>query len=186
MALVVQQFDFENNRKDTKVYSTSVMPAQKKLDISRCPPTTLLCKLAPRRPQPVPPQRVCVTIPTSFFSELQIILMVRLLCVPDTIRTDCGYIVSGRTAFCILLYRMAFPCRYVDMRMLFHLPDSLLCEAFNYMLHFMNDTWGPLLTLDVGRLVPQLEAFAEALQAWGCPLPLCWAFIDGTVRGICR
>ena len=58
------------------------------------------------------------------------------------------------------------------MRMLFHLPDSLLCEAFNYMLHFMNDTWGPLLTLDVGRLVPQLEAFAEALQAWGCPLPL--------------
>ena len=112
--------------------------------------------------------------------------MVRLLCVPDTIRTDCGYIVSGRTAFCILLYRMAFPCRYVDMRMLFHLPDSLLCEAFNYMLHFMNDTWGPLLTLDVGRLVPQLETFAEALQAWGCPLPLCWAFIDGTVRGICR
>ena len=162
------------------------MPAQKKLDISRCPPTTLLCKLAPRRPQPVPPQRVCVTIPTSFFSELQIILMVRLLCVPDTIRTDCGYIVSGRTAFCILLYRMAFPCRYVDMRMLFHLPDSLLCEAFNYMLHFMNDSWGPLLTLDVGRLVPQLETFAEALQAWGCPLPLCWAFIDGTVRGICR
>ena len=66
------------------------------------------------------------------------------------------------------------------------LPDSLLCEAFNYMLHLMNDTWGPLLTLDVGRLVPQLESFAEALQAWGCPLPLCWAFIDGTVRGICR
>lgn len=59
MALVVQ-FDFENNRKDTKVYSTSVMPAQKKLDINRCPPTTLLCKLAPRRPQQVPPQRVCV------------------------------------------------------------------------------------------------------------------------------
>jgi len=184
MALVVQ-FDFENNRKDTKVYSTSVMPAQKKLDINRCPPTTLLCKLAPRRPQQVPPQRVC-NQPDFLFAELQIILMVRLLCVPDTIRTDCGYIVSGRTAFCILLYRMAFPCRYVDMRMLFHLPDSLLCEAFNYMLHFMNDTWGPLLTLDVGRLVPQLEAFAEALQAWGCPLPLCWAFIDGTVRGICR
>ena len=74
------------------------------------------------------------------------------------------------------------------MRMLSHPPDSLLCEAFfyYYMLHFMNDTWGPLLTLDVGRLVPQLEGLAEALQAWGCLLPLCWAFIDGTVRGICR
>ena len=86
--------------------------------------------------------------------------MVRLLCVPDTIRTDCGYIVSGRATFSILLYRMAFPCRYVDMRMLFHLPDSLLCEAFNYMLHFMNDMLGALLTLHVGRRVPQLEAFA--------------------------
>ena len=162
MALFVQ-FDFENNRKDTKVYSTSVMPAQKKLDINICPPTTLLCKLAPRRPQQVPPQRVC-NQPDFLSAELQIILMVRLLCVPDTIRTDCGYIVSGRAAFCILfLYRMAFPCRYVDMRMHFHLPDFLLCEAFNYMLHFINDTWGPLLTLDVGRLVPQLEAFAEAL-----------------------
>ena len=37
-----------------------------------------------------------------------------------------------------------------------------------------------------GEAGAQLEAFAEALQAWGCPLPLCWAFIDGTVRGICR
>ena len=46
------------------------------------------------------------------------------------------------------------------MRMLFHLPDSLLCEAFNYMLHFMNDMLGALLTLHVGRRVPQLEAFA--------------------------
>ena len=56
MALVVQ-FDFENNRKDTKVYSTLVMLAQKKLDINRCLPTTLLSKLAPRRPQQVPPLR---------------------------------------------------------------------------------------------------------------------------------
>ena len=112
--------------------------------------------------------------------------MVQLLCVPDMIRTDCGYVVSGRTALCVLLYRMAFPCRYKDMRMIFDLADSCISETFNYMLHFMNDTWIPLLTLDVGRLVPRLGYFVERLQAWGCPLPNCWAFIDGTVRAICR
>lgn len=118
--------------------------------------------------------------------DSQILLMVQLLGVPDVIRTDCGYVVAGRTALCVLLYRMAFPCRYVDMRLVFHLPDSLLCEAFNYMLHFMNVTWCPLLTLDLGRIVPRLQYFADALEAWGCPLPNCWAFIDGTVRAICR
>lgn len=128
----------------------------------------------------------CGCVDRSAVHLSQIILMLELLCVPDRIRTDCGYVLSGRTALCILLYRMAFPCRYKDMRVIFHLPDSLLCEAFNYMLHFMDETWGPLLTLDIGRLVPQLEVFVEALQAWGCPLPNCWAFIDGTVRGICR
>lgn len=112
--------------------------------------------------------------------------MHQLLAVPDMIRTDCGYVISGRTALCVLLYRMAFPCRYKDMRLVFHLADSLLCEAFNYMLHFMNEMWGGLLTLDMGRLVPRLEYFAQALQEWGCPLENCWGFIDGTVRGICR
>ena len=50
----------------------------------------------------------------------------------------------------------------------------------------MNDTWVPSLTLDVGRLVSRLGYFVERLQAWGCPLPNCWAFIDGTVRAIYR
>lgn len=114
----------------------------------------------------------CCPRPLFFFSKSQIILMAQLLSVPETIRTDCGYAISGRTAFCVLLYRMAFPCRFKDMRMIFHLPDSLLCEAFNYMLHFMNDTFGHVLTLDIGRLVSQIETFAQALQNWGdvhCP-----------------
>ncbi|CBJ33379.1 conserved unknown protein [Ectocarpus siliculosus] len=120
------------------------------------------------------------------FSREQIIITVQHLCVPDMIRTDCGYVIAGRTALCVLLYRLAFPCRYKDMRLIFHRSDSCLCETFNYMLHFMNETWGSMLTLDLGRLVPRLDFFAERLQTWGCPLPNCWAFIDGTVRAICR
>lgn len=122
----------------------------------------------------------------SFRLKTQITEMMRLLGVPNNIRTDCGYLVSGREAFCLLLYRLSFPHRLTHMRVLFGMAESCICEAFNYMLHFLDVTWGDLLKLDMDRLVPLLGDFAEALHSWGCPLDNCWGFIDGTVRGIAR
>lgn len=116
----------------------------------------------------------------------QIVLMLELLMVPAIIRTECGFVVSGREALCVLLYRLAFPCRLKDMRLVFGLSESCICETFNWMLHFMDFKWGFLLSLDVQRLVPKLRTFAEAVYNKGCPLTHCWAFIDGTVRGIAR
>ena len=52
--------------------------------------------------------------------------------------------------------------------------ESCICEAFNYMLHFMDVTWGGVLSLDMDRLVPRLGDFAEALHSWGNPLDDCW------------
>ncbi|CAM9646759.1 unnamed protein product, partial [Laminaria digitata] len=118
------------------------------------------------------------------FTQEQIATMMNLLGVPDAIRTDCGYVVSGREAFCLLLYRLAFPKRLTDRRVLFGVAESCICEAFNYMLHFMDVTWGGVLSLDMDRLVPRLGDFAEALHSWGSPLDNCWGFIDRTVRGI--
>lgn len=112
--------------------------------------------------------------------------MLDLLMLPYFIRTSCGFLVSGREAVCVLLYRLAFPCRLKDMRLVFGLSDLCICETFNWMLHFLDHRWGFLLSLDVGLLVPKLRAFAEAVYNSGCPLTNCWGFIDGTVRGIAR
>ncbi|CAB1099315.1 unnamed protein product [Ectocarpus sp. CCAP 1310/34] len=120
------------------------------------------------------------------FMRDQIVLMLELLMVPAIIRTDCGFVVGGREALCVLLYRLAFPCRLKDMHLVFGLSESCICETFNWMLHFMDFKWGLLLSLDVQRLVPKLRTFAEAVYNKGCPLTHCWAFIDGTVRGIAR
>lgn len=106
--------------------------------------------------------------------------------IPDVVRTGCGYVVSGREALCVLLYRLAYPCRLKDMRLIFGLADSCISETFNYMVHFLCDTWGHLLSVDLERLVPKLEEFSEAVHNAGCPLTNCWAFIDGTVRGVAR
>lgn len=112
--------------------------------------------------------------------------MLELLLIPAVIRTQCGFVVSGREGLCVLLYRLAFPCRLKDMRLVFGLSESCICEAFNWMLHFLDFRWGFLLSLDVQRIQPRLLEFAQAIFSKGCPLTRCWGFIDGTVRGIAR
>ncbi|CAM9544747.1 unnamed protein product [Pylaiella littoralis] len=120
------------------------------------------------------------------FTQPHIMLMLDLLVIPEFIRTDCGFVVGGREAFCVLLFRMAFPCRLKDMRLVFGMSDSRICESFNWMLHFLDFKWGLLLSLDVERIKPQLLKFTEAVYNSGCPLTHCWGFIDGTVSGIAR
>lgn len=113
-------------------------------------------------------------------------LMLELLLIPAFIRTDCGFVASGREALCVLLYRLTFPCRLKDMRLVFGMSESCICEAFNWMLHFLDFKWGFLLSLNVERLQSRLLEFAEAVFNAGCALTRCWGFIDGTVRGIAR
>ncbi|CAM9671795.1 unnamed protein product [Sphacelaria rigidula] len=109
-----------------------------------------------------------------------------LLCVPTVIRTDCRFVVSGREAFCVLLFRLAFPCRLTDMRLVFGLKESCASETFNFMVHFLDDKWGHQLDLDVAGIKPKLTMFTAAVQATGAPLANWWAFIDGTGRAVSR
>ena len=112
--------------------------------------------------------------------------MLELLLIPPFIRTDCGFVVTGREALCVLLYRMAFPTRLKGMRLVFGMSESRICETFNWMLHFLDFKWGFLLSLNVERVKPRLVEFAKAIYDSGAPLTHCWGFIDGTVRGIAR
>ncbi|CAB1099103.1 unnamed protein product [Ectocarpus sp. CCAP 1310/34] len=59
------------------------------------------------------------------FTRDQIVLMLELLMVPAIIRTECGFVVGGREALCVLLYRLAFPYRLKDMRLVFR-PERIL------------------------------------------------------------
>ena len=34
--------------------------------------------------------------------------------------------------------------------------------------------------------MPLIPVFAAAFEAKGCPLPYCWALLDGTFRNFCR
>ena len=91
-------------------------------------------------------------------------------------------------ALCILLKRLAYPCRYTDMVPRFGRNPSELCLIFNTAVDFIYEHHHHRLhSWDQFFLQPyQLHRYAEAVHQQGAPLNNCFGFIDGTVRGIAR
>lgn len=96
--------------------------------------------------------------------------------------------VAGIDVLCIVLRRLAYPNRYVDLCPLFPWTERELCLLFSTGLDFLYDRWGGKLRslnqpwLSLGKL----QQFCAAIHARGAPLQNCWGFIDGTVRPACR
>lgn len=86
---------------------------------------------------------------------------------------------------CILLWRLAYPCRYTDMVPRFGENPTELCLIFNSVLDFIylrhrHWRWGMNPFLQPGKL----HKYAEAIYQHGAPLQNCFGFIDGIVREI--
>lgn len=89
---------------------------------------------------------------------------------------------------CMVLKRLAYPCRYSDEIHRFGraVPELSMItnavEEFIYQNHHHRLTrWNANLLSPV-----KLEEYAEAVAAKGSPLRNCFGFIDGTVRPISR
>ena len=115
-------------------------------------------------------------------------LLTQILQMPATVRCEQRTVCDGTEALCMLLYRLAYPCRYSSMIPRFGRPVPELCMITNTVLDFIFDTFSHKLTewnLDI--LDPtSLERYAEVVFAKGAPLHNCFGFIDGTVRPISR
>ena len=100
---------------------------------------------------------------------------------------------NGTTAFadeglCMLLRRLAYPCRYSDMIprfgrnkpeicLIVHTVLRYICTEFEHLLYSFRQEW---LAAD------KLTEYAVAVYGKCHALDNCWGFIDGTVRPICR
>lgn len=124
------------------------------------------------------------------FRKTDIIRLKNALQIPDEI-TCHNYndiIANGTEALCILLRRLCYPSRFVDLIPRFGRPGSQLCMIFNHVLDYVNNTWGHLLdTLNQAWLSPHnLRAYADAVHEKGAALDYVWGFIDGTLKACCR
>ena len=91
-------------------------------------------------------------------------------------------------AICVLLKRLAYPCRYLHVVPRFARPVAEICVINNHMMNLIYDQWVFLLTdLNRQQLFPEnLQRYANAVYARGAPLQNCRGFVDGTVRPIFR
>lgn len=122
------------------------------------------------------------------FHKRDIPLLADVLQVPDVITCYQRSVCSGLEALCVVLKRLAYPCRYADMIPRFAKPVPVLCMINNYMVDFIYQMHSHrILQWNDALLNPRaLDKYATAIAAQGSPLENCFGFIDGTVRPISK
>ena len=98
-----------------------------------------------------------------------------------------GTIFGGLEGLCILLRRLAYPCRYSDLLQRFGRPVPELSMISSTVMNYIYENHQQRLTnWNQTFLNPaKLEEYAQAISDRGAALKNCFGFIDGTVRPIC-
>ena len=122
------------------------------------------------------------------FSKNDLFILLDILEIPEVITCSQRTICDNIEGICILLKRLAFPCRYTDMVPYFGRNPTELCLIFNTVLdHIYNQHGQKLRTWNWPILAPpSLQRYADCVYQKGAPLQNCFGFIDGTVRRIAR
>ena len=122
------------------------------------------------------------------FNKEDIPRLAEVLGIPRQIRCYQRSTCSGLEALCIVLKRLAYPCRYADMVSKFGRPVPTICIIYNHMIDLIYQAHSHRIMDWNNRILSpnQLETYTNAISARGSPLLNCFGFIDGTVRPICR
>ena len=73
-------------------------------------------------------------------------ILAEALQIPDSFTCSQRSVVSGMEGLCILLRRLAYPCRYSDIIPRFGLPVPVLSMVCNDVLDFVYETHGHRIT----------------------------------------
>lgn len=95
--------------------------------------------------------------------------------------------VPALEAVCIMLFRMAYPCRWVLLHAMFRRPVCVLSKLFAMMVRHVYLRFKHLLDLDLECFRrPTLRALSDLLRMRGAPHLRAWGMLDGTYRRIPR
>ena len=114
--------------------------------------------------------------------------LAEVLGLPEVFRCSQRTVADQLEGLCLLLRRMAYPCRYSDLIPQFGRPapelsmisNCVIDEIFNQHAHRIKQ-WNHEI------LNPyQPEIYADAIHTKGAAPNNCFGFVDGTVRAISR
>lgn len=122
------------------------------------------------------------------FQQDEIRTILASLRMPDIFKADNGLAFASIEGLSLVLRRLAYPCRLIDLVHMFGRSESSLSRMISTVLRWIHRRWSRrLLHWDHQRLTPaKLEQFAAVVSEQGSPLPAVIGFIDGTVRPIAR
>ena len=113
-------------------------------------------------------------------------LLADRLQIPPTFQCPQRSVCDGIEGLCMLLKRLAYPCRYSDMVHRFARPVPVLSMITNTVLEYIYDRHSHRLAQWNNQVMNpnHLQQYADAISAKGSPLDNCFGFVDGTVRPI--
>ena len=108
--------------------------------------------------------------------------------IPPTFRCLQRSVCEGMEELCMLLKRLAYPCRYSDMIACFGRPVPEPCTITNLVMDFIYDLHGHRITQWNPTILNSrlLEEYATAISDKGAALDNCFGLVEGTVRLISR
>lgn len=117
------------------------------------------------------------------FRKLDIPYLAHTLRLPDKFVCANRTAASREEGLCILLKRLAYPCRYVHIMPQFGRSPQELSLIANKVVNEIYTLHGHLLTtLHHPWLTrAKLRETAEVVHQKGAALTNCWGFVDGTV-----
>jgi hypothetical protein len=122
------------------------------------------------------------------FEKSDLPQLAEALRIPQEFKCKQRTVCDGMEGLCMLLRRMAYPCRYSDLIPRFGRPVPEVCMITTTVADFVYENHAHRITeWNDAILNPEsLERYAEAIHLKGAALNNCFGFVDGTVRPICR
>ena len=122
------------------------------------------------------------------FNKNDIPILADVLGLPNIIKCHQRSIADRNEGLCMLLKRMAYPCRYSDMMYRFGRSVPEMSMIVNQVIDYIYETHGHLVTEWNNPLLHPvaLQSYADAIHRNGAALDNCFGFVHGTVRSICR
>ena len=122
------------------------------------------------------------------FEKRHILQLEEVLQIPALMKCNQRSVFTGTEGLCLLLKRLAYPCRYSDLIHRFGRPVPVLGMITNKVIDYIYDVHHHKITTwnnDILNPVA-LQMYADAISAKGAALNNCFGFIDETVRPISK
>ena len=122
------------------------------------------------------------------FEKRHILRLEEVLQIPPLMKCNQRSVFTETEGLCILLKRLAYPCRYSDLIDRFARSVQVLGRITNNIIDYIYDTHHHKIThWNNDILSPAaLQIYADAISGKGAALDNCFGFIDGTVRPISK